>query len=228
MNKQHQLLCAWSGLVAILCFGIGFGAVAGFIPPPSPHMTAPEVAAIYQTNTIRIRVGMVILVIGAGLFIPWASVISTQLRRIEDYSKVLTNTQLLSGLLGAVLFLLPALMWITLAFRPDRNPDSMLLLHDLAWLMFLVPVSQPVVQNFAIAFTILSDDGEPPVFPRWLAYVNLFTAVLFTPGALIPFFKFGPFAWNGLFGFWIPGVFFCTWVVVMFFALRKAIREQLD
>lgn len=94
-----------------------------------------------------------------------------------------------------------------------------------SWPDAVVPGS---VQNFAIAFTILSDDGEPPVFPRWLAYVNLFTAVLFTPGALIPFFKFGPFAWNGLFGFWIPGVFFCTWVVVMFFALRKAIREQLD
>jgi hypothetical protein len=49
---------------------------------------------------------------------------------------------------------------------------------------------------------------------------------LFIPGGLLTFFKIGPFAWNGLFVWWIPFLVFFTWYLLMFYMLRIAIIEQ--
>ena len=64
------------------------------------------------------------------------------------------------------------------------------------------------------------------MLPRWLAYFNLWVAFLFVPGGLILFFKTGPFAWNGVFTFWLPLSIFSLWFIVMFVALRKSIANQ--
>ena len=41
-----------------------------------------------------------------------------------------------------------------------------------------------------------------------------------------PFFKTGPFAWNGMFSFWIPGTLFFAWYVVMLVTISKAIDRD--
>jgi hypothetical protein len=55
---------------------------------------------------------------------------------------------------------------------------------------------------------------------------------MFTPAIILPFFKSGPFAWNGLFVFWIPATVFVALFVVNATWLIKAIsseaRETLD
>lgn len=40
------------------------------------------------------------------------------------------------------------------------------------------------------------------------------------------FFKNGPFAWNGVFCFWIPLTAFAIWMVGMFLLLRNAINDE--
>jgi len=50
--------------------------------------------------------------------------------------------------------------------------------------------------------------------------------VLFVPGGLLTFFKTGPFAWNGIFVWWVPFLVFFSWYLVMFVMLRKAILKQ--
>jgi hypothetical protein len=46
MNARVQRICVWSGAAGIaLLFG-GL-LVAGWVPPPSPHATAREVAHMY-------------------------------------------------------------------------------------------------------------------------------------------------------------------------------------
>ena len=78
----------------------------------------------------------------------------------------------------------------------------------------------------AFAFAILSDTGSPPVFPRWLAYVNIWAPITFTPGAILQFFKDGPLAWNGIFVFWIPASVFVIQFIVNVIWLLKAISSE--
>jgi hypothetical protein len=42
------------------------------------------------------------------------------------------------------------------------------------------------------------------------------------PGGLLTFFKKGPFAWSGVFVYWVPLVVFLGWYLVMFAMLRMA------
>ncbi|MGE3297731.1 MAG: hypothetical protein AB7I68_10315 [Porticoccaceae bacterium] len=50
--------------------------------------------------------------------------------------------------------------------------------------------------------------------------------MLFVPGGLLTFFKTGPFAWDGLFVFWVPLVVFLLWYGAMFVLLRQAIAKS--
>jgi hypothetical protein len=49
---------------------------------------------------------------------------------------------------------------------------------------------------------------------------------VFVPAALIPFFKTGPFAWNGVLSFWLPVGLFVVWLFVMVLAVTQSIRSQ--
>jgi hypothetical protein len=69
-------------------------------------------------------------------------------------------------------------------------------------------------------------DHDAALFPRWLAYVNIWAPITFTPGAILQFFKDGPFAWNGIFVFSIPATVFVIQFVVNVVYLLKAITEE--
>jgi hypothetical protein len=55
---------------------------------------------------------------------------------------------------------------------------------------------------------------------------NVWTAIIFSLGGVIVFFKHGPLAWNGLFTFWIPLSIYGGWLGVMLWALLRAITIQ--
>ena len=55
MNTKHQLLCAWSGLVFLVIFMLGWLVIGGFVPPPSSAASAMEIADFYKQNTTLIR-----------------------------------------------------------------------------------------------------------------------------------------------------------------------------
>ena len=46
------------------------------------------------------------------------------------------------------------------------------------------------------------------------------------PDQLLFFFHRGPFAWNGLFGLWIPVVAFSAFFILNFVLLRRAILRD--
>ena len=83
-----------------------------------------------------------------------------------------------------------------------------------------------IIQNIALGLCILSDKQAEPIFPRWVGYYNLWVAVLFVPGGLLTFFKTGPFAWDGLFVWWVPFAVFFSWYIAMPFILMGAIKQQ--
>ena len=225
LQTNTQKLCAWSGFVGVMLFFTAF-IFAGFIPPPGPYLTQDQVVAMYQANATGIRTGMVFMMI-SGMFIsPMVAVISVQLKRIEGATPLMTYTQLSSGSVGILFFVIPAVIFLITAYRLDRPPELTYLMNDFAWIITVMVWPPAFMQNVATGVAILKDKSANPIFPRWLGYFQFWVALLFVPGSLVPFFKSGPFAWNGLLSFWIPGIVFSLWYIVMPIMLTKAINRQ--
>lgn len=222
MDQKLGIWCGW--IFAVL---LGFGLlIAGFIPPPSPSLSADEIASIYQSRNGLIRIGLLMAVASNAFYLPFIAMISTQMRRMQGISLMPSYLQLGAGSLGTLMLLLPEMAFLVTAFRPDRDPLQTLMLNDLGWLFFITPFPTFVAQNVGIALGILGDKSAQPVFPRWLAYLNLWIGLLFVPAGLAFVFKTGPFAWSGIISFWVPAVVFFTWVLVMTVMLGKASRQK--
>lgn len=227
MNQSsYQRFCAWSGLICVTLFFIAFGC-AGFIPPMSPSLDVEQVAAHYRDHTTGIRVGMGIMLISSMFYASFTGVISGQMRRIPGLSPTVIYTQLAAGALASVTFMMPAILFLATSFRPERAPEMTYAMNDLSWIMLVIPWPPFMMQNFAFAQAILSDVRAQPLFPRWLGFMNIWVPISFTPGILLPFFKSGPFAWNGLLVLWIPAAIFILWFAVTTKYLLRAIGDEV-
>lgn len=225
MNARTvEKLCAWSGIVALAMFFAGL-VIAGFFPPLSPSLSPEALAQHYREHRIGILAGMVLVLISGMFYAPLVGVISAQLHRIPQLTPALIYTQLAAGAAGIIFFIVPAVLFLATAYRAERSPELLHLMNDLSWIMLVIPWPTFFMQNLVIGAAILMDRGETPVFPRWLAYFNFWVAIGFVPGALLPFFTSGLFAWSGLFVFWLAGSVFGAWFLVMLVMLLKAIGK---
>ena len=225
MNIRNQMVCVWSGMTfAVLCLA-GF-LIADFIPPISPNLSAEEVAAIYQNNALSMRMAVLLIMTSGGFICGFAAVIAVQMKRIEGEVGALTLAELGAGSITGLVFVFAGVFWTAAAFRPDHSVEITRTLNDLGWITMLMTFAPFIVQNLSLGFCILGDNREEPVFPRWVGYYNFWVAVLFVPGGLLTFFKTGPFAWDGLFVWWIPFMVFFSWYVSMFFIVRGVVKRQ--
>lgn len=228
MNQNSwQRACAWAGLVAPLMFFAGL-LLAHSIPPPSPSASAAEIAHHYRQYANGIRAGGVLVMISGMFYAAYTAVISGQMARIRGTHRTVVLAQTVAGAFGCLTFLVPGMLLVVTAFRPERAPDLTVLLNDFTWIFLVMPWPPFMVQNFAFSYAILSQDEKQQLFPRWLAYVNVWAPITFTPGVLLPFFRSGPFAWNGVFVFWIPATTFGLQFVVNLICLLRAIDVPED
>jgi hypothetical protein len=226
VDLRPQWISLWLAPVfgAILLFV--FVAFPGFFPPMSPQMTAEQVADFYAQNTTMIRFSMITFNLCAIMLIPFFMVIVIQMKRMSLPSHVLAYSYLAAASTGATLFAIADIFWLIAAYRPARDPQLLLLLNDMAWLVFIAPVGAFVVQNLCFALGVYLDVRPQPIFPRWVAHFSLLTAAAMTPSACAVIFKSGPLAWDGAISFWLRIVAFALYIVVMFFVVRAAIRRQ--
>ena len=200
--------------------------IARFIPPPPAYLTAEQVATLYQENTLSIRIGLFLAMAFTSLLAPFSAGIAIQMMRREGSRPILAMTQLVNGAIGSLVLLIAFMVMMMAAFDPARPPEITKALHDMGWMMLLLPFPPFCIQYIAIGMQILQDKSEQPLFPRWVAYFNFWIAISFIPTGIVGFFKVGPFTWHGLIGFWIPTISYGLWFMVMFFALRSAIRQD--
>jgi hypothetical protein len=227
MNTTTERWCAYSGPLLMIVFMIGFWVVAGLVPPPAPGAPAAEVAAFYAEHATAIRVGLMVAMLGAGFSFPFSVAIFLQMRRIEGPAGPMSYVQLTTGLLNGPLFILPMIAMAAATFRAgSTDPSATEALHDLGWIALVGIPAPAIVQLTAIAVVIFRDRRPEPLFGRWLAYFNVWCALAFVPGIVIIAFKSGPFAWDGLFAFWIPLSVFGAWFFVMAAVVLRALRAQ--
>jgi hypothetical protein len=166
------------------------------------------------------------MLISGMFYAVFTGLISAQMRRIPGVHTTVIYSQLAAGAFGCLTYLVPAMLFAATAFRPDRDPAATQLLNDLSWIMLVMPWPPFMAQNFSFAFAILCDKRPKPLFPRYVAYVNIWAPIVFTPALCLPFFKTGPLAWNGIFVIWIPAFVFIAQFIVNTTALLKAVKDE--
>jgi hypothetical protein len=223
-----QRLCVWSGPAFIITMAVGFVLVARFIPPPAPGDTASRTADLLLGHADRIRMGMIISALAAGLLVPLSTVIALQMRRIEGKYPALSMIQFASGILLSLEFIYLIFFWQASVFRPDRAPELVQLLNDMAWIPYIGLSVTVCMQAAAFGVAILIDRRVRPVFPRWFGYYQLWAAVFFLPGTFNVFFHDGPLAWDGLVAFYLPIAVYVSWTVLTPIFLFKALRHQAE
>ena len=227
-KAQVQKVLITTGPAMFVAWIVGFVFFAKFIPVPDPNDTPLQVLERFQRDTNMIRVGLWMVLFTSPLLLSFAAVISAQMKRIEGDPAPLSMTQLGSAAALTLEFIFPLMIWMTATYRPyGRSPETMQTLNDMGWLMFVMIICTVLLQFLAIAYAVLTDDAQDPILPRWTGYLNIWVAILVFPAGLVVFFKSGPFAWNGLFAWYIPLAVYGIWMFAMASALWKAVDKQL-
>ncbi|MDP9167960.1 MAG: hypothetical protein M3O32_18140 [Actinomycetota bacterium] len=226
MNTRGQRILLWTAPPAIALFALAYVLFPVMSPPLSPTLSPDQVAVFFRENDTGI-LGVVILCnLIAGSLLPLFAVIAVQLSRTGTSSSVFTYAYVICVGAGTTAFILADYCWGVAAFRPDREPELISLLNDMAWFFFTAPVGAIVVQNLCLAASIHLDDRPDPIFPRWVAHFNVASAVLLIPGAFSMLFKTGPLAWDGSVSFTLRIVVLAAYVVVMFLVLLRVVHRQ--
>jgi hypothetical protein len=226
MSRTNQLVCAHSALVFATLLSVGIFGIAGWMPLIPPELSAADLSTHFHEHIWRIRLGMSVLAFAAVFWWTMSAAIAMQMRRIEGASHPLTYVQMASSCGSALIIMLAAYFWLIAAYREDTSPANIQLLNDFAWITFVGFYPPGFIQNLSIGWCILTDPNEVKTYPRWVGFANIWFAILFLPGALLPFFHSGPFSWNGIIGFWLVAVAFFGWILMMWRMTVRAIKAD--
>ncbi len=227
-STRSQLWACYTALPFMGFFFFGWVLVTQFLPPLDPGMTTEELATLFTEHSVRIRVGMLICLYSVGFLMPFSALICSQIARIEgEGSRVWTYTALMAAAGNIVSFTFPIMFWNVAAFRAERAPELIQLMNDMAWLPWTGMAVPFVALPPCVAIVGLLDRSEQPMFPRWFCYFTIASTVIILPAAMVTFFPQGGwFAWNNLFGWWVPFADFFLWFLMLFILLRKGLLRQ--
>ena len=226
VGEKSQLFAWWCGLAFFFLFFLATWPMMEFIPPPEPWLSADELVARVADHALKFRAGIIVGFIAAFLIVPWSAVVAIQISRLEGRFPLFAITAFGVGVANAVAFFFPYMMWAGAFYRLDRNLELVKLINDISWLEWIMTIQPTAFQLICIGVAGLVYKGSRQVFPRWFSYLNLWVALLFCPGMLALFFQSGPFAWNGLFCFWLPVVSFVIYFPVSLVVFRRAIKTH--
>lgn len=226
MSLRSQWYCVLSFAIAGPLIGLTFWLAAGFVPPPSPSLSAEAIASLYKDNQTGIRVAVITSVLLWTCWLPLAAAISARMAAMETGFPMWSLLQF-GGAVGMMLIVeFGALFWGIASYRADRSPELVRTLNDIGWFIFMMPVGPLAVQIAATGMVAFGTHPSKSTFPRWFGFFSLWVATATVPGVLLVFFQTGPFAWNGLFPFWVPVFAWGSWVVAVVGLMLMAIQRE--
>jgi hypothetical protein len=225
-TRSQQVLLWWGiGFTAVYVVSLGF--LIGVVPPPSPSWSAARVAEYYSDHQDRILLGAVLTSFTGAFMIPIAVVTALQSARREPGRPVWSIFMFTGGTFTSIFLVLPTLFFGVAAYRPDRSPEITVLMHDLAYLALFTTVQFYIFFGVPIAVSCLrGEDAADSPFPRLYGWFTIWCTFMFEIGGVAFLAKHGPFAWNGLFIFWIPFFFFFLWLTMLCVLLHRALAVQ--
>jgi len=227
-RRNVELLAAWSGVPFVVLFFVGFLLIAHWVPPLSPAWSANRLATHYDKHRTAIRVGMTLAFIGCMFFMAFGAAVATQTRRIRGIATSMCYLQLMSVAASVIILILPIMLWWVAAFRADRSPELVQLLNDVASLVFVVGFVPYITWAVSVGVAILSDRSSGPLYPRWAGWLSIVAGGLQVQGFMLAFRHEGPFAWDGLFSWWIPLCVFFGWMIVIMVLTIQAVGRTVS
>ncbi|KAA0120562.1 hypothetical protein CIW51_03610 [Mycolicibacterium sp. P9-22] len=221
---RNLMLLTWSGPLSIGLVLLGWMVLAGFLPPPSPSMTAEQTQALWLDNREAKILGMLFSAWGGTIYVIFAILVYSVMSRIER-GRVMSVGQVAMAMFAIAFFCWNFFWLASVGFQADEaSADTIDAMSDTGFLMTFAPIPPFTLQYVFIAWVILQDRSNDPYIPRWVGFANLWCAFFFMPAQFAVLAKTGPFAWNGLLSFWIAVGEFVVWFAVMFWANRRALR----
>ena len=228
MMISFEKFCAQSMLICALLIFIGPLLIAGWLPPLSADMSAEQLKEIFVKDQLKIKIAMVLCGFSGMFYSLFGAAISTQIDRMGANHKSLARVQYSMAMATGIIISFIGFWGLALAFRADLNPDVLRFGVDFWWLTFAGWYVPALWQYITIAWAIF-EDKDAKIYPKWVAYLNLWVSLSLMPGLYMAFFQTGPFAWHGILGFWLVAFGFFLWAFVMWRMTVKAIREwELD
>jgi hypothetical protein len=216
---------AWAGQAAMLFMFSAMLLAWKILPPPSASLPLEQWAQHFSNNATGVYIGAMSMMLGASLFMIFFGGLFACLKRMEGNSTPLTYAMIMIVPFGFFPLFAMAVFLVEAAFRPGMNPEIVGMLADLSIFMLVIPGLVGLVQYVGTGIVILRDVNAEPIFPRWTGYASIWVGIISLPGAVIPFFKTGPFAWNGIITFWIPAIIFGMLVTVFTWAMIRAAKH---
>ena len=210
------IVAAISMVMTTLLYVVGMFVIAGFLPPPPPELSQLELAAFYRDHHCSIIAGLSMALVGTGFMLPLCIIGSVFLAESEEGFPFFAVMQGLCAVVTVLFTAFPNFIWLAAAFRIDRPPETIALLHDIGWIMWATPSWGFAFQLICVGVCGLRDKRPVPFLPRWMSFLALWVAIgmVYTP--LVPFFTTsGPFAWNGLFSFWVAFFSPILWIILL-------------
>jgi len=224
-------LLAWCGPIFMTIFFFLWGVLAKNLPPAGADLDAAQITAHYLGNRMDIIIGMSVCMVGGAFYMPWGCAVSRVMRRIEGPDGLLANLEMMGATITCAPIIVACGIWLTASLEAPQLPQNIVhLLYTLGWMIIDLAYMVTTFQIFAVGVVFLRDKRERPLMPAWVCWWGFVTCAAFFPVSLIPFFKTGPFAFHGMFNFWIAFFTWYIWVSAVSWYVIKAIRrlEQED
>jgi hypothetical protein len=225
-RRRIWLGCIWAWPVCIVTFGLSFAVVAGFIPPPGESWSAAHIAEFYANNRTGIRAGLIGAMFGSALLMPFFTVVSAEMRKIEGPNPLLARIQFGGAVMLTVIFQIICLFWLLASFRPEISPEITRAFTDFGFLVWTIFIPTYSMQYICMAIAGFIDQRPQPAWPRWAAYCNLWVAFTGAGGVASVYLKTGPFSWNGILGFWTPVLVFLAGSSMNAWLLHRRLRYE--
>jgi hypothetical protein len=219
--------CAWLGPAFTLMWLGGAGPTTHwtYILPPSAGNTAAQTLQSYMDHLVAIRVGCVLMIFSCALYTFWNMAISMVARKMEGDRPILFYIQVISIAACVVVVMFIGFFWGVAAFRAgETSAEVTQALNDLGWFGVLFTGAPFFAYQLALAAQILR--AERPVFPRWVAFLNVFVSLFMFEASFLIFFKTGPFSQNGMMVFYLPMIIFFAWICTMSVLVLRAVKAE--
>ena len=229
MSERSQTILLWWSIIFGVLFVIAFAGLLQTVPPPPATFSAAEVAAYYTEHAFQIKLGAMLASWSAGFLVPFSLVAALQLARMEKGTPVWSILTFGGGTISSIFLVIPPLLWGAAAFTTTRPPEVTAMVNEIANLA-LVTTDQYYL-FLMIPFVYVGLNATPdsnPTFPRWYSWATLWLCIFIEAGAAAFMFKSGPFAWRGIFVFWIPFGGFALWIIPAYCFMFRALKRQAD
>jgi len=219
-------ICAWAGPLYVVTESLSWAWIGRFLPPPAEYLSADEVFRFYVDNNFSVRLGMMLTLFFAPLYVVWSVAASRIVARVEGPEATMSTLELLGGFGTVVVTWGSVCCWLAASFDTAlKSPQDIKSMNDLGWMWFNPTVMISVFQFLAFGTAFLFDKRPKPLMPSWMPWFSYAMTGTLLMALLTPFFHTGPFAWHGLFPYYIGLGGYFLWIIVASYYVLKAIGQ---